>query len=222
MSPMVFYDATNGRALAFQPRRLVVAGYTGRDRNHVRAHIDELAAQGITAPASTPAFYEIPIGLLTQRSELRVTSVETSGEVEPVLLCTNAGWYLGVGSDHTARDIERESVARSKASCGKPVGSWVFPLSHVVERWDAIRVRSRADTIGYQEASLSILLPAAEIVAAYQNRPAADADDVAGLVMFLGTVPISDGKFVYSTLFDAELISPDGQQIACSYKVVPG
>lgn len=49
-----------------------------------------------------------------------------------MLLHTDAGWYVGLGSDHTARDVERESIPRAR----RPAPSRSAATS---SRWSASR-----------------------------------------------------------------------------------
>lgn len=212
--------------VSFVPERLVIAGYTGADQEATRRHIDELAAIGVAPPPSVPMFYEVAPDLLTFGSEIVVAGAETSGEVEPVLYCTPGGWYVGVGSDHTARDIERESVERSKRACPKVASRKVVPYDALASRWGRLRLRSftGADPRPYQDASLAELLPAAEIVAAYEERDGdAAGPDHDGLAMFLGTVPVRDGTFVFADTFRGELVDPaGGLRLTCSYRISQG
>jgi 4-hydroxyphenylacetate 3-monooxygenase len=214
--PMVLGEAGSGAPVNVWPRRLVVAGYTGRDRARVQHHIDELTALGVAPPESVPAFYDVPVELLTLGSEITVASAESSGEVEPVLLHTEAGWWIGIGSDHTARDVERDSIPASKACCGKPMGGEVLPLDRVEASWAELRLRSSSDYEPYQNASLAEILPARDILATYLDRTGATTD---GLVMFLGTVPVLGGAFRYGTAFTGELADRTGPLLSFSYKI---
>ena len=56
MKRMEFVLRAGGKAspVAFEVRRLINAGYTGRDQAAVRHHIEELRAHGVPAPAGTP------------------------------------------------------------------------------------------------------------------------------------------------------------------------
>src|SRR5579862_2224452 len=57
-------------AQAFEARidRLVIAGWTGRDRAAVLAHIRELELLGVRPPRTTPIFYRAAATLLTTQS----------------------------------------------------------------------------------------------------------------------------------------------------------
>ncbi len=212
-------DVTSGETVRFAPRRLVIAGYTGRDRSEVQQHIDELAALGVPAPDSIPAYYELSPRLLDWSSQIVVTSSESSGEAEPVLFCTSDGWYVGIGSDHTARDLERESIAASKACCAKPVSRQVLPFDDIAGVWDHLVLRSYADGQPYQRGSLAQMLPIPALVESYRSATGTDTN---GLVLFCGTVPVLSGAFRYSQNFAAELVDGGEPLLTCTYRVITG
>lgn len=188
---------------------LAVAGYTGRDLAAVRHHIDELAAIGVAPPPAVPMVYRYPLSLLTSDGDLRVAGRETSGEVEPVLVRQDGAWYLGVGSDHTDRSLERQSVERSKAVCPKPVASQLIALpgdpagGSLDATWDGIEISSWADGDLYQSAGLqSMRLPSDLLPTVLAALP-----EGADLVVFCGTVPLRTGTFVYAARWSVELRS---------------
>lgn len=213
---LTLHNQDGARTLQFRPRRLVIAGYTARDRENVQRHIDELAELGIAPPDTVPAFWELPLDLLTQDSAIAVTSNESSGEVEPVLMNIAGEWYIGLGSDHTARDVERDSIRESKASCGKPLGTEIVPLDTVRGQWDSLQLRSYADDIRYQDSPVSEMLPLDDILDAFRASGDGDTD---GLVMFLGTVPLIGGRFRYSASFRGELANAGGTLLTCNYTI---
>jgi hypothetical protein len=208
----------DGREIPFEPRALVVAGFTGRDREAVAAHVEELARHGVPAPDETPTFYPLSPELLTTDAKISVASAASSGEVEPVLFCVDGRRYVGVGSDHTARDLERVSIAESKAACPKVVGLDVIEYDEAVARWDSFELRARTgDGVLYQEGRAGELLPIPqllELMAAHGHEP----DD--GTVVFLGTLGLVDGEFVYADRWTLELALPGGPTLTCSYDVV--
>ncbi|QXJ22261.1 DUF2848 family protein [Actinomadura graeca] len=174
------------------PRHLIVAGYTGRDEAAVRAHIEELAAIGVPEPPAVPAFYRLDPALLTMEPVVAVDGGNTSGEVEPVLIRHEGRLYLGVGSDHTDRDIERTGIAESKAACPKPLGGEVVQLPDG-DAWDGIRVESSVDGRPYQAGTLATLRTPRDLLA----RLAEELGELDGdVVVFAGTLPLLGGAFV--------------------------
>jgi hypothetical protein len=190
---------------------LVVAGYTGRDEASVKKHIDELAAIGVAPPETVPAFYPVPASLATQEPRITVTGSNTSGEVEPVLVRAAGKLYLTVGSDHTDRDIERDSVAESKAACAKPVGTTVIEVA--TPDWDVIAASCTVDGAAYQQGTLRALRIPTEVLALYEGPAERD------LVMLCGTLPLLNGEFVAGTDWTVSLTLPDGQELTHAYSV---
>jgi hypothetical protein len=174
--------------------RLIIAGYTGRNAAAVAAHIEELAAIGIPPPTSVPVFFELDPSLVTTNPVVEIAGANTSGEVEPVLIRHAGRFYLGVGSDHTDRDLERTDIAASKAACPKPVGDQVvaMPDDMTALDWDAIAVESSVDGLLYQRGTLNALRTPADLL----PRLTSALGEINGdLVIFAGTLPLLNGEF---------------------------
>lgn len=198
------------RELDARPDRLVIAGFTGRDAAAVRAHIEELAAIGVPVPDQVPTSYPLDPGLLTTGPRISVSGPNTSGEVEPVLVRHDGALYLGVGSDHTDRDLERADIAASKAACGKPIGPELVPFDGT--DWDAIELASRVDGTPYQHGKAFALRHPGELL----ERFAPPAGDV---VLFCGTLPLLTGEFVAGQSWQITLTTPDGIILSHSYRI---
>ncbi|GAB3854438.1 DUF2848 domain-containing protein [Nocardioides maradonensis] len=201
--------------LAADSTRLVVAGYTGSDEAAVRHHIDELAAIGVPAPASVPAYYPMPDDRLTTAGTITVAGDYTSGEVEPVLIRTAGHFWLGVGSDHTDRDLERTDIGDSKAACPKPIGRTAIRLGTdpAAPEWERIRIRSWVDGDLYQDGTLAALRPLADTLTRCPDP--GDGD----LVLFGGTVPLIDGTFRAGTDWRMTLEAPGLDPLELRYSV---
>ena len=217
---MLFRVAETEQTVSFSPRILVIAGFTGRNKSAVDDHIRELVDEGIQAPESVPSFYLLAPDLLTQATYIEVPTPETSAEVEPVLLCLPEGWHVAVGSDHTARDLERVDIGESKKACPKPVSTEVWPYEEVRRRWDQITARSWASVDGeevlYQEAALEELMPVPEIIQAFEQKNREKAD---GAAVFLGTVPLLTDGFVFSERYRVELYDPtSARRLSYAYR----
>jgi len=52
-------------------KKLVVAGWTGRDTAALNAHIKELADIGVAPPKSVPIFYRNSVSLLTTAPQIK-------------------------------------------------------------------------------------------------------------------------------------------------------
>lgn len=207
---------TDGADVEIAPTHLVVAGYTGRDQEAVRHHIDELAAIGVPEPETIPAFYPLDVDRLTTAEHIEVSGTETSGEVEPVLIRANGTYYLTIGSDHTDRKMETVGIQLSKAACPKPIASTLIELGDppTLVDWDAIVVRSWVDGDLYQEGTLASMLPITQVLAEWDQI--GGSADVA-LVLFGGTRPLIDGTFRYGRDWRMHLEVPGHAPIELTY-----
>ena len=199
---------TGKKDLAFPLRRLVCAGWVGRDEGELRAHVEELEKIGIAGPGRTPIHMNLSANLVTTSDVVEVISGETSGEVEFVFLKMGDAGYVGVGSDHTDRGFEKHSIPASKQMYPKVMSPVVWPFEEVKDHWDSLIIRSWMTVGGkkelYQEDALSAILDVAGILDA---MPSDDPLPEDGLVLFSGTVASKMGM-VYGERFDFEMEDP--------------
>lgn len=200
---------------AFAPEVLVVIGYAGRDRAAVEHHIDELAALGVSRPASIPLFMVFPPGLITQEPSIAMTGPNTSGEAEIAVVVDGGETFVTLGSDHTDRDLEAVHMIASKGVCPKPVAASGWAAKAVGDRWEDLSLRSHIDgDVLYQDGSAATNLHPLELVAAIPwSGPPPGC-----FVAFTGTVPVIGG-IRPSAGFHAELAGPDLPPIELSYRV---
>lgn len=210
--------------VSFKMRRVVNAGYTGRDTASVKAHIAELEKEGITPPSSVPMIFPVMHQNVTLDDEIEVAGDKTSGEVEFVLLLDQDEIFVGVGSDHTDRTVEAYSIPISKQVCPNVMAPTVWRLRDVQEVWDDlilqswVRENEEDQNILYQKATLDALLSPENIID-YIKTNIADGD-YRGLVIYSGTIPILTPEMIYGTYFCSELINPHQKQtISCRYRI---
>lgn len=188
--------------------RLLVAGYTGRDRRAVLAHVRELEKLGVRPPDRIPMIYTVDPALVRVADVVVASGPQTSGEVEVVLLLTDREFLVGVGSDHTDRAHEAIDVAESKAMCAKPLAPAVWCYRDVVAHWETLELRSwTSDGTGrrpYQEGTLGEFLP---VDALLDELAEAGHEERAGTVIFGGTLPTLGGV-AYGDRFEFELRDP--------------
>ena len=199
---------------------LALAGWAGRDAAAVEAHIRELEVLGLTRPTHTPVFYRVAASLLTTGDVIQVVGEETSGEVEFVLVMLDDGLWVGLGSDHTDRGLERSSVALSKQLCAKVVAPILWRYEDVAPHWDRLVLRSWAHRAGerhrYQEATVAALLPPERLVALYD----ASATLPVGAALFGGTVATLEA-IAPADEFEMELEDPVlNRRLQHRYRVV--
>lgn len=207
------------RELLLEIPRLVVAGWVGKDKARLRKHIEELGMLGVPAPSRTPTYMNLSPTLLTTGEVIDVVGPMASGEVECVLFRQGGCVYLGVGSDHTDRDLERHSIPASKQMCAKPIAGTLWALEDVRDHLELIVLRSWITCDGvrrlYQEGRLADNLSVLEVLEAI---PKGDGLPDEPLCLFCGTFP-AHGGIVYGELFDFEMEDPVlGRSIRHSYR----
>jgi hypothetical protein len=216
-------EESGEKEIQFPVRRVVNAGYTGRNQEAVKRHIEELKKEGIPAPESTPTAYEVISKLVYLDDEIEVIGGRTSGEAEFVLLCSQNDVYVGVGSDHTDRELEVASIIKSKQICPNVMGDRVWRLSKVSSHWDEMILRSWVkDPNGqktlYQESPLAAMMTPDDIMAFVRER--VDDQRLEGLVIFSGTIPLIPESTNFGDYFEAELTNPrTRQKLSCRYSV---
>lgn len=185
---------------------LIIAGWAGRDRDAVEHHIAELAALGVRRPPTTPCFYRLAPALLSQDDAIDVVGQTSSGEAECVLVQSDAGLLVSVGSDHTDREVEAYGVTVSKQVCGKPVAREAWRFADVAAHWDQLELRSWVTRDGtrhlYQEGTVAGLLSPQELMTKLgpDGLPA-------GAAMFCGTLA-AIGGVAGGDVFEIELRDP--------------
>ncbi len=185
----------------------VIAGWTGRDRAAVEKHIEELEALGVKRPATTPIFYRVSAARLTTDDSIEVLGEASSGEVEFVLLQQDGRLWVGAGSDHTDREVEKYGVSVSKQMCDKPIAPEFWPMVEVAPHWDKLMLRAHISENGkrmlYQEGPVTAMLDPLELIEQFAGK----AGLAEGTLMFCGTLA-AQGGVRPSEVFDFELDDP--------------
>ncbi len=217
---MPSFTTPDGAAPEGNVRTLVIAGWAGRDRAAVMHHVDELAALGVAPPSTVPLYYRVSAAMLTTAPVIQALGSEGSGEAEAVVLNLGGHLWVGVGSDHTDRQVESYSVAVSKQMCAKPIGAELWAYEEVAPHWDDLILRSYATIDGtrvlYQEGGVKGLLTPRTLIEGWEKDFAPFSD---GTAMFCGTVP-AIGGIRPSTRFELELEDPvRGRRLTHAYDI---
>ncbi|MFL0713680.1 MAG: DUF2848 family protein [Microcella pacifica] len=161
-------------------------------------------------------FYRTGPELFNASDEQTVSPVHlTSGEVEPLYIRHNGKYYLGIGSDHTDRDLETEDIGASKRACPKPVSPEVLRVSSIDElSLDDCTARSWVDGRLYQEGKLSGLRTPGDVVRLLLERTDVGETD---FICLGGTIPLIHGDFVDGEVWRLELEFPDGTKLEHTY-----
>jgi hypothetical protein len=196
----------------------VIAGWTGRDRAALEKHISELEELGVKRPTSTPIFYRVAASRITTHGEIEVSDLSSSGEVEFVLLQQDGRLWIGIGSDHTDREVETYNVTVSKQMCDKPIGPVFWDYADVKGHWDQLILRSYifegGERVLYQEGSVTAMLSPQDLLARH------GAEFSEGSLMFCGTLA-ARGGIRRSSRFEFSLEDPvKGRSLNHAYDLI--
>lgn len=210
--------------LNFCYTKMVNAGFTGKNQEEVRHHLTELAQKGIEVPDATPTLYPVVLRALSTESTMEVYGDETSGELEYVLFVKDENEiYVGLGSDHTDRNLEEFHIPRSKQICPNIVSKTVWHLSEIESHWDSLTMNCTVEKDGksivYQKGELGLLLNPAELIAFVKEKIVGPME---GVVIYSGTFKMLTDEFVFADRFSAELVDSKLQRkIEFAYDVNP-
>lgn len=198
----------NSSSRRIEITKLVIAGWTGRDKASLEKHIAELAAIGVKRPRTVPVFYRVAASLLTAEREVEVVGESSSGEVEFVLVSAPNALYVGIGSDHTDRKVETYGVTVSKQMCPKPLGRDLWTFADLEPHWDELVLRAHVTRQGkralYQEGAVNRMLAPRDLLKRFSGSTGSLAP---GTAMFCGTLAVR-GEIGGGEHFEIELHDP--------------
>lgn len=223
MSRMTFLLKTKDgeRPITAEYDGVYAIGYAGRDMEKTMEHIKELEEQlHVPAPKRIPTIFQCGNYTLTQEPALHFVGERTCGEVEYIMILQGEKLYIGLGSDHTDRELESASIPKAKQICAKPIGHEVWDYEEMKDHWDEIRLLSYQTVDGkeilYQKGSLADILPPEMLLKELSERVGATDRSV----VYSGTVPVADG-FRYGIKFRCEMIDDRlGRKLEMEYKVL--
>lgn len=219
----------DGTTVTTEVRTLLNAGYAGRSQEDVRAHVEELAALGVPAPAQTPAMYPVSPYLARQTESVHAPHERTSGEAEWALVVTGdraEDLLLTVACDHTDRALEVHGVAWSKNAAPDVLGQRAWRLVDVADRLDSLTLTAWVGTEGtertegawteIQRGTLAELLTPDYWVGVLRERGLLTA----GTVLLSGTIPMHEQVDQFASAWRVELGDPEsGDVLRVDYRV---
>jgi hypothetical protein len=215
---LVFHDESGAVRRTVQINHLVIAGWTGRDKAAVEKHIAELEAIGVKRPATTPIFYRASAARVTTDDSIEALGNASSGEAEFVLLQHEGRLWVGGGSDHTDREVEKYGICVSKQMCDKPIAKDFWAYDEIAPHWDELILRAHIAEGGerklYQQGHVTALLDPPALVELFAGKGAL----AEGTLMFCGTLAAHGGVRA-AAIFEFELEDPVlGRKISHRYR----
>lgn len=223
---MFSFDASIISRAGTSSKRLQVArmynlGSATRDAAVAVDHQEEVARAGVRIALHVPAprIYPIDSFALTTGHSVGVHGPRTSGEVEIVLVVSDR-LYVGVGSDHTDRDLERASIVWSKQINPNVLAPTLWDFEEIADHWDQCIMRSTVDGRPYQDVSVSAFLSPPDILRILRERvPGMPERDV---VVFCSTIVALDKELGFGDSWQFEMEDPVLQRkISHTYQVEP-
>ncbi|WP_156757138.1 DUF2848 family protein [Actinokineospora pegani] len=208
------------RPLSAAPTRLYNLGSATVDSAAAEAHQREVADVGVRIAFDVPAprIYPMAVNSVTTDDVVGVHSGRTSGEAEVVLLVSDGELYIGVGSDHTDRELERLSIIWSKQYSPSVLGKRVWRWADVEPRWDRLVLESTVDGELYQRGPASVFLSPPEILKVLGERV---SELPPSYLVFCGTYTSIDNRIRHGGQWTAALHDPEtGARLELSYRVV--
>ncbi len=209
----------NGKSvISADIKNLMVVGFSGKDVEKTMEHIHELEKEGVKCPSEVPVPYQCDPQIVTRKEIIDVIGPKTSGEAEYLILCHEGKFYIGIGSDHTDREMEAVSIHKSKQVCLKPCSVEFWDYEEVKDHLPQLRLISTqvvdGKEIDYQNGVAGDLLPFDVIIEKVQKEvPLEDC------LIYTGTVPLLNG-FRFGEQFSARLVDDQlGRELSLTYKI---
>lgn len=200
---------------------LLIIGYAGRDMEKTMEHIKELEEElGVAPPKKIPTIFQCSNLILSQDENLQFVGNKTAGEIEYVIILIDGKKYIGIGSDHTDRELESVSVLKSKQVCPKPIGLDIWDYEEVKDHWDEIKLVSTqivdGEEVVYQDGSLADILTPDKILDELYER----VGNIKNSIIYSGTVPLVDG-FKFGQTFKGEMIDTKlNRKLSLKYNII--
>lgn len=208
------------RPLSFTPERVYNLGSATVESASAVAHQQEVADVGVQIAFDVPAPRVYPMTPSSVTTDEMVGSHHgrTSGEAEIVLLVDGDEMYVGIGSDHTDRELERTSIIWSKQYSPSVLGRRVWSWRYLERHWDDLVVESTVDGVAYQSSKASVFLAPPAILDRLAERAVRLPSSY---LVFCGTYTSIDNTIRFGRTWSATLRNTvDGSQLSLSYEVV--
>lgn len=164
-------DGTN-ETKQVSPTRVYNLGSATVDPSSALAHQQEVKDVGVQIAFDIPAprVYPLAVTSVTTDTEIAAHHARTSGEAEIVLLINHGVTYLGIGSDHTDRDLEKHSIIWAKQYSPSVLGTTFWLWDEVEPHWSSLILESTVEGAPYQSSPASVFLRPPEILTKLAER----------------------------------------------------
>lgn len=204
------------KEIEIKPNHVYVVWYSGSNKDKTWEHINELERElGVTPPPHIPTLFEVAREMVTQDKDLFFCGEKTSGECEYIIIKIHGIIYIGLGSDHSDRELEADSVPKAKQICLKPISKEIWLYDDIKDHFKEIELNSKSDNEDYQKGTLADILSVEEIIKELEDR----VDTIDNCIIYSGTVPVLSG-FKFGKNFYLELVDKKlNRKISFDYNV---
>lgn len=198
--------------IEFPIGRVYNLGFTMRDEAKMQAHLDEVAKEGVPPPSTDnpPIIFPISPWATITDTLVTVQYAKTSGEIEIVTLARGDELYVGVGSDHTDRDLEAINIPWSKQVAPNVLAPTVWDWKEVAPHWNEVLLESYVSEAGnrklFQQAGVAEFWTPVEMRDSLDGRIKLVEEGF--LMLFSGTVVSIDGQLKYGREWTISMIDP--------------
>lgn len=169
-------------------------GWTIKDEEKQRRHIEEVRAAGVRIPEfkRTPVIFPVSDYVATTSSSIQMQRENHCGEVEFFLMRSKGHDLIGVASDHTDRDLESHWIPWSKQAGANVLSKKVWNVADVRPHISELRMRCmvrmhRGEWQLYQDCTLGEFVEPEFLWESVKER-IRSIDEDAGVVLLSGTV----------------------------------
>jgi hypothetical protein len=206
------HDSAGQHELVIDLVRAYNLGFTIRDEEKMRRHLEECHRVGVPIPVVTRPPLVMPISTWAWVTDdvISVQRERTSGEVEIATVVDADGTiYVGVGSDHTDRALECIDIPWSKQVAPNVIAPTLWPWDEVAGHWDDVLMESwvvdGGQRVKYQEASVAEFWTPAEMLQGVRESVV----EPGGAIAFLsGTVVSIEETLRFAEEWTLRLIDP--------------
>jgi hypothetical protein len=205
-------ETDGDRDLTIDLVRAYNLGFTIRDEEKMRRHLEECNRVGVPIPVVTRPPLVMPISTWAWVTDdvITVQRDRTSGEIEIATVVDADGTiYVGVGSDHTDRALECIDIPWSKQVAPNVIAPTLWRWDDVSAHWDDVFMESwvvdGGHRVKYQEASVAEFWTPAEMLQGVRDSVV----DPGGAIAFLsGTVVSIEEKLRFAEEWTLRLVDP--------------
>lgn len=200
-------------------KNVYAMGFTARNQEAMLRNLKSLKSLNVKIPKRIPSVYPLIKNIIDLSDEIEVVSNDTCAEVEFLIIIQNEDIYIGIGSDHSDKVLESESISKSKQICPKHFHTELWDYKDVKNHWDELEIGSYyykdGEKIVFQKGFVKDMLHPDTVIDELKNR----YDDINKIIVYSGSIANLTG-FIYGEKFEYYLNDPVlNRKLKTNYKI---